>query len=110
MKLLIDENLAPSLAVRLDDLFAGSIHVSAVGLFAAPDQQIWNYAKENGFTILTKDKDFASLNLIWGAPPKVILAQLGNCATERLEAVLRTNAIRPTELERDTRRSILILK
>ena len=110
MRLLFDENLAPRLVDLVTDLFPGSLHVSSVELGSTPDATIWDYAKANGFAFVTKDKDFASLNLIWGAPPKVILAQLGNCATERLEAVLRTNAIRPTELERDTRRSILILK
>ena len=42
------------------------------------DSEIWNYAKENDFTIVTKDADFADLILLNNPPPKVIHAKLGN--------------------------------
>jgi predicted nuclease of predicted toxin-antitoxin system len=32
---------------------------------------------------VTKDKDFANLRLVWGAPPKVIFLQLGNCSVRQ---------------------------
>ena len=85
MKLLVDENLAPDLAAGLADLFPSSIHVSSAELGSTPDAVIWEYAKAHGFTFLTKDKDFASLSITWGAPPKVILLQTGNCSTARIE-------------------------
>jgi len=59
---------------------------------------------------LTKGKDFASLSITWGAPPKVILLQTGNCSTAKIEHIIRHNAIRLTAFESDTRRSLLILK
>ena len=31
---------------------------------------IWEYAKVHRFAFLTKDKDYASQSIIWGAPPK----------------------------------------
>ena len=80
MKLLVDENLAPRLAGDLADLFPGSIHVNSAELSGTRDALIWEYAKVHRFTFLTKDKDFASLSIIWGAPPKVILLQTGNCS------------------------------
>jgi predicted nuclease of predicted toxin-antitoxin system len=63
LKLLVDENLAPGLAGGLCDLFPESIHVSSVRLGATPDAVVWEYAGAYGYTILTKDKDYASLSL-----------------------------------------------
>jgi predicted nuclease of predicted toxin-antitoxin system len=110
LKLLVDENLAPRLVERLADLFPGSLHVSSVGLGNTPDEAIWTYAKAHGFTFVTKDRDFASLSFVWSAPPKVILLQAGNCSTAQIEHLIRVNAIRLSEFERDLRRSLLILK
>ena len=110
MKLLVDENLPPRLARELADLFPGSTHVASVQLGSTPDAAIWEYAKAQGFTFLTKDKDFASLSLAWSAPPKVILLQVGNCSATAIEHLLRNNAIRCAEFERDPKRSLLILK
>jgi predicted nuclease of predicted toxin-antitoxin system len=42
MKLLLDENLSRKLTPLIDDLFPGSLHVSATGLQAATDQAIGN--------------------------------------------------------------------
>lgn len=110
MKLLVDENLAPRLAVDLADLFPGSIHVSSAELDRTPDAVIWGHAKAYGFTFLTKDRDFANLSVIWGAPPKVILLQTGNCSTVIIERIVRNNAVRLSDFENDSRRSLLILK
>jgi len=110
LKLLVDENLAPRLAADLADLFPDSMHVSSVKLSGTPDAVVWEYAKEHRFTFLTKDKDFASLSITWGAPPKVILLQTGNCSTAQIERIVRGNAIRFSDFESDTRRSLLILK
>ncbi|MGA8808659.1 MAG: DUF5615 family PIN-like protein [Thermoanaerobaculia bacterium] len=49
MKLLFDQNLAPSLVGHLGDHFPGSQHVSQCGLGDASDIGMWEYARENGF-------------------------------------------------------------
>lgn len=110
MKLLVDENLPPSLPRNLTDLFPESTHVSLVGLGSTPDADIWEYAKAHGFAFLTKDKDFANLSFAWGAPPKVILLHVGNCSTTELVRMIRNNAIRFSDFEKDARRSLLILR
>ena len=92
------------------DLFPGSIHVRDAGLSATPDIKIWEYAKLSGFAFLTKDEDFASLSLTWGAPPKVVLLETGNCSTAEVEKIVRTNAIRFAEFEHDPERTLLILR
>ena len=110
MKLLVDENLPPRLVHDLADLFPHSTHVSTVGLDRTPDAAIFEYAKTHGFTFVTKDKDFASLSLAWGAPPQIILLQTGNCSTADLIQMIRKNAIRFSEFESDPQRSVLVLR
>ena len=78
MKLLFDENLSPRLAMRLLDLFPASTHVWEVGLWAANDPLVWEYARLNGFLIVSKDADMHDLSLLFGNPPKVIWLRLGN--------------------------------
>jgi predicted nuclease of predicted toxin-antitoxin system len=58
MKLLFDENLSFKLCRQLDDLFPDSSQVRLVGLERADDRAIWNYAKANGFAVVTLDADF----------------------------------------------------
>ena len=110
MKLLVDENLPPRLVHDLADLFPDSAHVSSAGLDSSPDAAIWEYAKTHGFGFLTKDKDFANLSIAWGAPPKVILLQTGNCSTADLINLIRNNAVRFSHFEGDAQRSLLILR
>jgi predicted nuclease of predicted toxin-antitoxin system len=110
LKLLVDENIAPSLAVKAGDLFPGSIHIRNAGLSATPDIDIWEFAKRNGFVLLTKDRDFVNLSLTLGAPPKVVLLETGNCSTIEVERIVRSNAIRFAELELDPVRALLILR
>ena len=44
MKLLFDENLSPKLVRLLEDFFPNSKHVRDVGLEAADDLLVWQYA------------------------------------------------------------------
>lgn len=42
------------------------------------DKQIWEYARENNLTIITKDSDFSLMALTKGIPPKIIHVRFGN--------------------------------
>jgi predicted nuclease of predicted toxin-antitoxin system len=110
LKLLVDENLPPRIAVDLADLFPESAHVGSVGLGSTDDSVIWEYTKAHGFAFLTKDKDFANLSIARGAPPKVILLQTGNCSTGQIIQIVRNNAVRFTDFEDDAHRSLLVLR
>lgn len=92
MKLLFDENLAPRLAARLQDVFPESLHVRDAGLASASDLEVWNHAKERGFAIVSKDSDFKQQSFVHGHPPKVIWLRLGNCSTADIERFLRIHA------------------
>lgn len=81
MRLLIDENLSPRLALALADSFPGSIHGRDVGLKGDDNLKIWSFATDHGYVILSKDDDFKSLSLLRGAPPKVIWLVTSNTTT-----------------------------
>jgi len=72
VKLLFDENLSRRLVARLVDLFPDSTHVANNSLTNCPDEVIWQYAKDAGYTIISADADFYELATTLGPPPKVI--------------------------------------
>ena len=57
MKLRFDHHLSYKLVARLVDLFPDSAHVRHVNLHAADDRMVWEYARANGFAIVSKDED-----------------------------------------------------
>jgi predicted nuclease of predicted toxin-antitoxin system len=73
------------------------------------DRAIWNYAKANGFTIVSKDADFINLSFLYGAPPKVIYLELGNCPTNSVEQTLPDNLELVCEFEQSDEKSCLTL-
>ncbi len=58
VKLLFDQNLSPQLVACLADLFPRSCHVQTAGLDCADDDRVWEYARLNGYAIVTKDEDY----------------------------------------------------
>ena len=109
MKLLLDHNLSPRLVSVLRDLYPGSIHVREVGLQAAIDDAVWNYARDHGFTIVSKDVDFHQRSLVMGAPPQFVWIRLGNCSTNDILALLRTHQPKLLAFESDKAAAFLVL-
>ena len=62
MKLLLDQNLSYRLLARLEPLFPGSTQVYRVGLEGADDLAIWEFARTQGFAIVTKDSDLSAVH------------------------------------------------
>lgn len=89
MKLLFDENLSARLPEVLADVYPGSAHVHSCGLGSADDSAIWQYAKDNGYTIVSKDSDFQERSVVQGQPPKFIWLRAANCSTQEIETLLR---------------------
>lgn len=56
---------------------------------ATDDPIVWEYAKNNGFMLVSKDADMHDLSLVFGNPPKVIWVRLGNCSTRQVANLLR---------------------
>lgn len=78
MKLLLDENLSRRIVPFLQIAFPGSSQVALLGLETVADAQIWRYAKENGFVIVSRDSDFHERSLIEGHPPQVVWLKIPN--------------------------------
>jgi predicted nuclease of predicted toxin-antitoxin system len=109
MKLLFDQNLSSTLVRKMSDLFPDSAHVKNIGMAKVDDLVVWTFAKENGFTIVSKDSDFQQLSLFFGAPPKVIWLRVGNCPTSRIEKLIRDRSVEVHTFEADEKQSLLVL-
>jgi predicted nuclease of predicted toxin-antitoxin system len=73
MKLLLDENLSRRLVPFLQDAFPETTQVALLGMERADDRVIWRFARDNGYTIVTRDSDFEELATQFGKPPSVVL-------------------------------------
>jgi len=89
VKLLFDENLSPRLVDLLQPQFPASEHVDSVGMRGSSDSRIWQYAKDHGLMIVSKDNDFRQLSFLYGPPPKVVWLSVGNAGTELIVSLLR---------------------
>ncbi|WP_282780301.1 DUF5615 family PIN-like protein [Phaeodactylibacter xiamenensis] len=87
--ILLDNNITPRLSEELEEVYPGIIHVSQISLERAGDIEVWEYAKQEGFHIMTKDKDFVALLNQKGHPPKIIWLQLGNCTNKEIKAIIK---------------------
>lgn len=91
MKLLFDQNISFRIIKLLKEDFFDCIHVSRAGLTNATDLEIWNFAKSNGYTIVTYDADFLNLVTYQGFPPKVIRIGTANRKTIHLANFIQNN-------------------
>ncbi|GHU68076.1 hypothetical protein FACS189447_10550 [Spirochaetia bacterium] len=85
MKILLDANISWKLTKILSPIFGECLHVDNIGITVpAQDMDIWDYAKENNFIIITKDNDFVDLLEVKGYPPKIVLVKTGNNSSRAL--------------------------
>jgi predicted nuclease of predicted toxin-antitoxin system len=82
MKLLFDQNLSPRLPRLLEDLYPDSAHIRELGMRDATDTQIWEYARANGFAIVSKDSDFQAAQPASRTSSQVHLAASGELSGE----------------------------
>ncbi len=109
MKLLFDQNLSYRLVAVLASEYPGSLHVRDVGLNAADDQAVWQFAVQQGMAIVSKDSDFQQRALLKGHPPKVVWVRLGNCTTAAVADLLRAKQTDLLAFEADATASFLVL-
>ena len=91
MRLLFDQNLSYQLVALLQDVYPQSAHVRLAGMADHGDLAIWEYARTNGFVIVTKDADYLTIGARLGHPPKVVRIGLGNCPTAVVADLLRVH-------------------
>lgn len=91
IKLLFDQNLSYKLCKCLEDIFPESKHTRMLNLAQANDDKIWEHAKKDGYTIVTKDSDFNDISMVKGFPPHIIWLRIGNSRLNVTEQALREN-------------------
>jgi predicted nuclease of predicted toxin-antitoxin system len=64
MKLLLDQNLSWRLVKPLQGSFPESAHVRDLGLDRASDVDVWEYARREGFVIISKDSDVEQRSIL----------------------------------------------
>jgi predicted nuclease of predicted toxin-antitoxin system len=100
MKLLLDANISWRLVKLLQNSGVDCIQVEQTDLpVPSSDLQIWQYAKEHNYIIVTNDEDYLNLSNLLGFPPKVVLLKTGNQRTDYLKELLLKNISSISELE-----------
>jgi predicted nuclease of predicted toxin-antitoxin system len=89
MKLLLDANISRRLTPVLAEHFGECVHVNTVVLpMPATDTEIWDYARQHGYIIVTQDSDFLNFLQTKGYPPKVVLLKTGNMDRTSMQTLL----------------------
>ena len=100
MKIWIDAQLSPSLAIWINSTFGiESYSLKFLGLRNADDIEIFEKARqEEDIVIMTKDNDFLDLLYELGSPPKIIWITCGNTSNDYLKKILLSNFLQAVEL------------
>ena len=109
MRLVLDHNLSPRLVRLLSDVYPEVAHVHDLGMDTASDTEVWSYAREHGYAIVSKDADFHQRSLLFGAPPKVVWLRIGNCSVAESATVLRERYLVVRRFIQDSPADFLVL-
>jgi predicted nuclease of predicted toxin-antitoxin system len=109
VKLLFDQNLSRRLVGMFTVEYPDSKHVTEGGLDTATDAEIWSYAREHDFVIVSKDSDFRQLAFLHGPPPKAIWVRLGNASTIEIYESLRNNHDEIVRFGADVDEALLVI-
>ncbi len=109
MKLLLDEKLSHRLVAAIQSDFPGSTNVRDVGLQRAEDATIWEFAREHGYMIVSKDADFHQRSFVYGHPPKVVWLRVGNCITKQVAGTLQRHVEDLRAFAQDEESAFLVL-
>ena len=110
MKLLLDQNISYKVARLLENKFGEVKHLRSLGLIDTPDFEIWQYAKSNGYTIVTFDSDFIDLSVLKSSLPKVIWLKFGNSTNLKVANKLLMNETTIIDFVMDERNELLFLE
>ena len=97
MNLLFDQNISFRIISKIQSNFPQAKQVRQLGIEDYSDFEIWKFAKENDFTIVTFDADFFELSNLKGHPPKIIWLRFGNTKTDFLADIINTKKVLITE-------------
>ncbi len=89
MKLLFDQNISFRLIKKIARLYPEAKQVREIGLENATDWEIFEFAINNGYAIVTFDSDFCDLNNLNNFPIKIIWLRTGNITTKNPELIFK---------------------
>jgi predicted nuclease of predicted toxin-antitoxin system len=92
MNILLDQNISFRVTHLLSTTFDNVKQVKQLGLVDASDLEIWDYAFDNDYTIVTFDSDFIDLSNLKGSPPKIIWLRFGNSSNLKIANKLLSRA------------------
>jgi len=90
VKLLFDQNISFRIISKIGINFPEAKQVRQLGIENYSDIEIWKFAKENKFTIVTFDADFFDLSNFKGHPPKIIWLRFGNTKTDFIANIINS--------------------
>ena len=91
-RIIVDAQLPPGLAAHLVEAGWDAVHVAAIRLLAATDQEIWAAAIDRDAAIMSKDEDFVIDAIRQPTGPQIVWIRFGNVRNpvlwSRISAVL----------------------
>ncbi|GAB3998947.1 hypothetical protein GCM10028807_47810 [Spirosoma daeguense] len=57
-------------------------------MYNQDDRSIWDFCRQNAFTIVTFDEDLYNLTALYGPPPKIIWLRTGNLTNDQIVELL----------------------
>ena len=90
--------------------FPDSSHVRFLNLLKTDDRIVWEFAKIEGYTIVTNDSDFNDFSLVWEFPPKIIWLKTGNTSTKHIIELLKTKKLEIFDFILENENGVLIFE
>jgi len=84
---LVDVNLPRNVGIWKNEEFMFVVDIDR----KMKDSEIWNLARTNDLTILTKDADFSRRIIVSAPPPRVVHFQIGNMLLLELKKFIDEN-------------------
>lgn len=89
IRLLLDEHISPALVGKLGEEEVWAKAVPHAGLSGKPDHDIWKYALDNDFSVVTTNaRDFINLLNVELHPGLIVLRESGLTREEQWERIL----------------------
>jgi len=89
VKLLFDQNISHRTIKLLGADFSACDQIRRLKLENKSDKEIWTFAGQNNFVVVTFDADFYEFSNLYGHPPKIIWLRFGNNTTSGIAQVLK---------------------
>jgi len=90
VRLLFDQNISFRIIAKISVNFPEAKQVRQLGIENYSDIEIWKFAKEKEYTIVTFDGDFYDLSNFKGFPPKIIWLRFGNTKTDFIANIINS--------------------